>query len=162
MQDQSIIHCVDISKEEPFYESDQLYTRLFGKGRDNIYQFTDDELKYIDRRIRSRDYDQARISFHNVRMYKDAARLKIFRETGKFSPITQYLGLESLKKVLAEDARFPATKEELIKKQGWKVVDLTKKDRAHAKDLLQKLPSKKYQDIDEVIEALTRLKIHFG
>jgi len=161
MQDQNIIHCVDISKEEPFYESDQLYTRLFGKGKDNIYQFTDDELKEIDRRIRSRDYDQVRISFHNVRMYKDAARLKIFRETGKFPPITRYLGLESLKKVLAEDAKFPATKEELIEKQGWKVIDLTSKKRVHSRDLLLKLPERKYQNLNEVIRALTRLKIRF-
>ena len=155
MQDQNIIHCVDISKEEPFYESDQLYTRLFGKGKENIYQFTDDELRQIDVRTRSRSYDQVRISFHNVRMYKDAARLKIFRETGEFPPITRYLGLESLKKVLAEDAKFPATKEELIEKQGWKLIDLTKEDRVHAKILLEKLPSKEYTSLADVIRALS-------
>ena len=155
MQDQNIIHCVDISKEEPFYESDKLYTRLFGKGKDNIYQFNDEELRQIDRRIGSRDYDQVRISFHNVRMYKDAARLKIFKETGKFPPITRYLGLESLKKVLSEDAKFPATKEELIEKQGWKVIDLNKEDRVHAKILLEKLPSKEYTSLADVIRELS-------
>jgi uncharacterized protein YecE (DUF72 family) len=156
MQDQNIIHCVDISKEEPFYESDQLYTRLFGKGKNNIYQFTDAELQEIDRRIRSRNYDQVRISFHNVRMYKDAARLKIFRETGKFPPVTRYLGLESLKKVLAEDAEFPTTKEELIEKQGWKVIDLTREKRILARELLRKLPQKKYYNQDEVIRILEK------
>jgi len=158
MQDQNIIHCVDISKEEPSYESDQLYTRLFGKGKDNIYQFTDDELRQIDRRTRSRDYDKVRISFHNVKMYKDAARLKIFRETGEFPPITRYLGLESLMKVLAEDAEFPATKEELIENQGWKVIDLTSNKRVHSRDLLLKLPERKYQNLNEVIKELKKVK----
>jgi len=68
MQDQNIIHCVDISKVEPFYESDQLYTRLFGKGRDNIYQFTDEELREIEEKTRTREYEKVSISFHNIRM----------------------------------------------------------------------------------------------
>jgi len=158
MQDQNIIHCVDISKEEPFYESDQLYTRLFGKGKDNIYQFTDDELRQIDRRTGSRDYDQVRISFHNVKMYKDAARLKIFRETGEFPSVTRYLGLESLRKVLAEDAEFPATKEELIEKQGWKLIDLTREKRVFARELLQKLPQMNYRNLVDVIQTLKTIE----
>jgi hypothetical protein len=36
------------------------------------------------------------------------------------------IGLESLRSVLEEDAKFPVTKSELIEKQGWKVFDLTR------------------------------------
>jgi len=32
LQEQNIIHIVDLSREEPSYNSDQIYTRLFGKG----------------------------------------------------------------------------------------------------------------------------------
>jgi len=155
MKDQNAIHCVDISREEPFYESDQLYTRLFGRGKDNIYQFTDEELRQIDKRIRSKDYNQVRVSFHNVKMYKDAARLKVFRETGSFPPITGYLGLESLREVVSEDAKFPAASEELMEKHGWKVIDLTDKERVHAEVLLKKLPPGKYASLNEVIKALS-------
>ncbi|MBS7614943.1 DUF72 domain-containing protein [Candidatus Bathyarchaeota archaeon] len=49
MRDHNIIHCVDLSQGEmPAYESDILYSRLFGKGYHNIYQPTDEELMEID------------------------------------------------------------------------------------------------------------------
>ena len=44
MQDFDIIHCVDISRSNQPQWSDVGYTRLFGKGKHNIYQFTDEEL----------------------------------------------------------------------------------------------------------------------
>jgi uncharacterized protein YecE (DUF72 family) len=51
MQDYSIVHCTDLSKGEmPAYESDILYTRLFGRGKHNVYQPTDGELSEIDNR----------------------------------------------------------------------------------------------------------------
>jgi uncharacterized protein YecE (DUF72 family) len=44
MQERNIVHCVDLSKgETPAYESDLLYSRLFGKGKHNVYQPTDEE-----------------------------------------------------------------------------------------------------------------------
>ncbi len=45
MQDLNIIHCTDVSVELPAYDSDIIYTRLFGPGNRNIYQFTDEEMK---------------------------------------------------------------------------------------------------------------------
>lgn len=48
MSDFDITHCVDLSREEPSFRSDTVYTRLFGKGKYNVYQFTDDELVEID------------------------------------------------------------------------------------------------------------------
>ena len=58
------------------------------------------------------------MSFHFVRMYKDAARLKIYREIGKFLPVANSTGLASLEEVVSEDASFPATKQELVRSQG--------------------------------------------
>src|SRR4030065_255060 len=47
----NMIHSVDLSKgEKPAYETDILYTRLFGKGTHNIYQPTDQELEEVDRK----------------------------------------------------------------------------------------------------------------
>ncbi len=65
-------------------------------------------------------------------MYKDAARLKTYKETGKFPMVTKSTGLHSLEEVLSEDARLPSTKAELIRHQGWKLIDLTKTERVHA------------------------------
>ena len=46
--------------------------------------------------------------------------------------------------VLVDDTVFPATKRELIKKQGWKVFDFTENEHVHAGVLLGKLPDRKY------------------
>ncbi|MBS7653964.1 DUF72 domain-containing protein [Candidatus Bathyarchaeota archaeon] len=155
MQDHNIIHCVDLSKgETPAYESDILYSRLFGKGQHNIYQPTDEELVEIDKKATSVSSQKIILSFHFVRMYKDAARLKIYKETGKFPQVTKHIGIASLEDMLKEDAQFPTTKQALIQHQGWKLFDLTQDKRIHAAQILQKLPEKTYNNVSEVIEAL--------
>jgi len=154
MQDYNIIHCVDLSKEDPFIHSDTIYTRVFGKGEQNLYQFTDEEILEIDKKITRRNPETAVISYHNVRMYKDAARYKIYKETKKFPPVTRARGQQSLRMVLMEDAKFPATKQNLIRDQGWKVIDLTEDKRVHASTLFEELPDKLYRTVEEVLTNL--------
>lgn len=108
----------------------------------------------IDRKINRRDPRTAIVSFHNVKMYKDAARYKIYKQTKRFPPVTRVKGQLSLREVLMEDAKFPASKEDLIKDQGWKVIDLTEDRRVHAYTLLEKLPDKKFRSIDDVLNSL--------
>jgi uncharacterized protein YecE (DUF72 family) len=155
MQEHNIIHCVDLSKSEaPTYESDILYTRLFGKGKHNVYQPTDDELQEIDKKAMNGEPEKTVMSFHFVKMYKDAARLKTYKQTGKFPRVTGSTGLASLEEILGEDARFPSTREELVRNQGWKVFDLTENERVHARDLLDQLPKGTYNDLSEVSQEL--------
>jgi uncharacterized protein YecE (DUF72 family) len=159
MQDYNMVHCVDLSKdEEPTYESDILYSRLFGKGPRNIYQPTDEELSRIDRKASGGKHKTVVVSFHFVRMYKDAARFKIYKETGNFPMVTKSTGISSLKEVLQEDAKFPSSKQELVRHQGWKLIDLTEDKRVHATYMLEKLPEKTYNSIDEVIQTLQSVK----
>lgn len=154
MNDMEIVHCVDLSKENTAVESNILYTRIFGKGQHNIYQFTDEELGEIDKKIAKNNSSTTAMSFHNVKMFTDAARFKFFKETGQFTTATNATGQQSLREVLAEDASFPTTKSELIKKQGWKVIDLTENRRVHASTLLEKLPNKTFRNIEEVLVNL--------
>lgn len=155
MKDNGIIHSVDVSKGEmPAYRSDTLYTRLFGRGERNIYQPTDRELAEIDRRVLNSGSGRVAMSFHFVRMYKDAARMKMYKQTGKFPKITGFTGADSLKAVLSEDAKFPSTKQELVESQGWKLFDLSKEERVHARDCLEQLPEGTYHNVDEVIDVL--------
>lgn len=156
MQDLNMIHCVDLSREEPAYGTDIIYTRLFGKGRHNIYQFDDKELKQIDQKIKKSKEKKVVLSFHGLRMYNDAARFKVYNETLGFPPVTKSVGLASLRDVLGEEARFPMTKEELIQHQGWKVIDSTPSERIHSSEILRKLPNRSYKNIDEVINALSK------
>ncbi len=155
LQDLNIIHCVDLLKGiEPAYPSDILYTRLFGKRCHNIYQPLDSELKKVTQKASKEGTKKAIIAMHSNRMFKDAARLKIYHETGEFPMVTKSTGVNSLTEVLKEDARFPSTKLELLTHQGWKIIDLTPNKRVHASELLEKLPEKTYYRIDDVIEEL--------
>jgi uncharacterized protein YecE (DUF72 family) len=159
MKDYNMIHCVDLSKdEEPAYKSEILYSRIFGKGRHNIYQPTDEELIKIDKKASNGDHKTVALSFHSVKMYKDAARFKIYKETEKFPGVTKSTGLSSLTEVLREDAKFPSNKMELVSHQGWKLIDLTATKRVHAAYMLKKLPQKTYNSINELIQTLESLK----
>jgi uncharacterized protein YecE (DUF72 family) len=154
MHNIGITHCTDVSKEIPATDSDILYTRLFGHGENNLYQFDDAELLDIDMKIREKNPRKAYLTFHGARMYKDAARLKVYQKSGEFPNVTKTKGLESLKSVIEEDAKFPATKNGLIEKQGWKVFDLTENEHVHVSTLLERLPDRKYSSAKEVIGGL--------
>jgi len=158
MHDLGIIHCTDISKEMPSTDSDILYTRLFGHGEHNLYQFDDAELLDIDMKIRDKNPEEAYLTFHGAKMYTDAARFKVYQKTGEFPGVTKSKGLESLKYVIEEDAKFPATKSELIEKLGWKLFDLTETEHIHASILLNKLSDAQFAHVEDVIEALIKLQ----
>lgn len=154
MQDLNMIHCVDMSQREPAYKSDLLYTRLFGPREDNVHQFTDEELERIDAKASRPEFEKSILAFHGVKMYKDAARLKVFRSTGTFPSVTSNVGLESLREVLSEDQSFPISKAALIERQGWKMIDLTSDRRAAATSMLTKLPDRQYLSTDDVLVTL--------
>jgi len=68
----------------PEVDSDILYSRLFGKGEHNLYQFDDTELLEIDRQVKDLRRGEAYLTFHGARMYMDAGRLKVYEKSGTF------------------------------------------------------------------------------
>jgi uncharacterized protein YecE (DUF72 family) len=154
MRDFNLIQCVDLSIETPNIESDIVYSRLFGRGKHNIYQFADDELLIVDQKINSINPQIVALSYHGVKMNNDAARYMQYKKTGCFIPVTEFTGVDSARAVLYEDAKFPISKSELIEDQGWKVIDLRLERRIHLSELLLKIPNKTYNSADEVAEAL--------
>jgi uncharacterized protein YecE (DUF72 family) len=154
MQDFGMVHCVDLSWQVPVVKSDVVYSRLFGKGTHNVYQFTDSELVEIDRKAGELNSKVVALSYHGARMGTDALRFTQYKKTGNFLPVTAYTGLDSARVVLSEDAVFPTSKQTLISDQGWKVVDLSAEKRVHLSDLLSKVPEKTYASVDEVVCAL--------
>jgi uncharacterized protein YecE (DUF72 family) len=154
MKDFNIIHSVDISREKPADWSDVGYTRLFGKGKHNFYQFNDQELQEIDKNAQESKARIVAMSYHGLRMNTDALRFKAYKLTDNFLPVTAHTGVDSMRAVLSEDAVFPATKQFLMIDQGWKVVDLTAEKRIHLSELLSKIPDKTYSTLDEVIGSM--------
>ena len=97
---------------------------------------------------------KAFLCFHFVKMYKDAARLKVYKQTGEFPMVTRSTGLSPLAEVLSEDAKFPTTKQKLISEQGWKLIDLTRDKKVRASVLLKKLSDRAFKSLDDVITEL--------
>ena len=157
MKDLGIVHCVDISRHEtPMVKSGLLYTRLFGLGFRNVYQYTDEELINIHKVSVESGFQKAVLSFHGTRMYKDASRLKFLEQKGQFPKVTNSVGLESLREMLTEDVSLPATRENLIREQGWKVMDITDTRRAKASELLGQLVDGTYSSIEQILETLEK------
>jgi uncharacterized protein YecE (DUF72 family) len=154
MRDHEVVHSVDLSREEPMFTSDVAYSRLFGKGKHNAYQFTDEELVEIDEKALKTGSKIVAMSYHGIRMSSDAVRFMRYKKTGSFPAVTSFTGPESARAVLSEDAVFPSTKQALIEHQGWKVVDATPQRRIHLSDMLSTIPEKKYGSLDDVVRAL--------
>ncbi len=156
LRDHSAVHSVDLSTEDPKLASNVIYSRLFGKGKENIYEFDDNELEDIATKASSPKFEKSILAFHGVRMYRDAARLKTFLDSGKFPSLTGQVGLESLREVLKEDARFPIAKSQLVANQGWKLYDKNVEERARARVALEKLPERTFATLDDVLASLKR------
>ena len=88
-------------------------------------------------------------------MYLDAARMEKFVRTGELPPVTRSYGVDSLAEVL-EDARreFPMSKQELVRRHGWKLIDIDPKTRVPASVVLKQLRRNHYKSLEEVIREL--------
>jgi len=154
LHDHNAIHSVDLSRQDPKVDSSILYSRLFGKGKENIYEFDDHELQGIAAKSSGPKFEKSILAFHGVRMYRDAARLKTFLTSGKFPSLTGQVGVGSLGALLKEDTRFPTSKSQLMGEQGWKLYDKSVDERARARELLEKLPESTYTTLEDVLESL--------
>jgi hypothetical protein len=154
LHDHDALHSTDISKQDPKVGSSILYSRLFGKGKGTVYEFDDNELHDIATKASGPKFEKSILAFHGVRMYRDAARVKIFLNSGRFPSLTGQVGLESLSEVLMEDAVFPTSKSRLVREQGWKLFDKTTEERVRAGLVLEKLPEGVYGTLDDVLASL--------
>jgi uncharacterized protein YecE (DUF72 family) len=150
MRDFGIVQSVDLSLSKPNIDSNVLYSRLFGRGKHNIYQFTDEELLEIEQNAKETKAETVILAYHGARMNTDAIRSKVHLTDGKFLAATNAVGVESAKSVLAEDAVFPSSKAALIEDQGWKVIDLAVDRRVHLAEVLGRLPERNYRSLDDV------------
>jgi len=137
LEDVGGIDVVDLARDQqPRVESEILYTRVFGKGPHNVWELSDDELRDIETASHGGGSNRMMFAFHGVRMYKDAARFLEFQSRGKFVPATRGQGTLAVAEVLEPDARFPATREDLLRDHGWKVVTAEDGRNDHAREYL--------------------------
>ena len=151
-----IPHVVDPFKNTPVYVGKTAYFRLHGLGeRLYYYQYSDDELKRLFNIARKYETkaEEVYVLFNNLSMFDDAIRFKHYIEKGKFPSLTKNVGLESIREVLSK-TRYPASKSMLLKKVGWKLVEIEKGKQIRLENLLREIPSKTYNNIDELMKEI--------
>jgi uncharacterized protein YecE (DUF72 family) len=158
LQRLNVPHVTDPFVAMPAYTSDIAYFRLHGLGkRLYYYQYTDKELRKLYETIKPLNTKDkvVYVLFNNLAMFDDAIRFMHYLKTGSFLSLTGAIGLESVK-IVIQKTRYPITKSLLLKKLGWRLVELEKYKQIRLEELLRNLPSKSYADANEVLQELKR------
>jgi hypothetical protein len=90
-------------------------------------------------------------------MHTDAARLKLFRDRRRFPRVTSSDGVESVVERVREEARFPASRADLIRAHGWKICDWSADAQLRVADVLRYVPDRSYSCLSDLIGALDQL-----
>lgn len=158
LEEVDVSHVTDPFRTMPVFIGRTAYFRLHGLGtRMYYYQYKDDELERLYDQIKGFNGSgrEVYVLFNNLSMFEDAKRFLHFLEEKKFPSITGSLGLDSARSVI-ERARYPLTKGMLIEKFGWRIVELETGRQIRLEEILKNLPSKSYENKEEVIEEMKR------
>jgi len=156
----NVVHVTDPFRILPAYTSRIVYFRLHGLGKElYYYQYTDEELRRLGEIAKSFEAEgkTVYVLFNNLSMFEDGLRFIQYLSSGKFPKITGAAGLEPVKSVIAK-TRYPAPKSMLIKKVGWRLVEIEDGRQVRLAELLAELPSKTYKNAEELLNALKNAK----
>jgi uncharacterized protein YecE (DUF72 family) len=157
LRDHNVIHVTDLSRDEPAHPHPVVYSRLFGSGEHNAYQFSNEELRQVLEKAQTMSAETAYLSFHGMRMHMDAARLKLFRDHRRFPRVTSSESVESVVERVREEAKFPASRADLIRAHGWKICDWSADAQLRVGDVLRHVPNRSYSYLSDLIGALDQL-----
>ncbi|NVM27959.1 MAG: DUF72 domain-containing protein [Candidatus Helarchaeota archaeon] len=154
----NVTHCSDISRTMPLHSANISYTRVFGLGEKNQWEFDDSEIHVLHERARELPRTTY-VTFHTQRQTHDAARMKAFDETGRLINTTGKYEVNSMMVAIDEYRKYPITKQELLAAHGWKIIDLKNNNRIRATKILSNLPDIVYKtkkDLKSQIEKIFR------
>jgi hypothetical protein len=119
------------------------------------YQYTDEELKRLNKFVKPLQAKgkEAYVLFNNLSMFDDALRFSRYLKTKSFPRVTGTVGLQSVKNV-TKRTRYPATKSVLLKKLGWRLVEVEEGKQVRLSELLKDIPSKAYRSIEELLQEI--------
>jgi len=86
-------------------------------------------------------------------MFDDALRFVHYIKKGSFPSLTGTVGLESVRHVLSK-TRYPTTKSVLLKRVGWRLVEIEEGKQVRLEKLLKEIPSKTYNNVDELMKEI--------
>ncbi|MEM2110257.1 MAG: DUF72 domain-containing protein [Candidatus Bathyarchaeia archaeon] len=155
----NVVHVTDPLRAMPVFTDQLAYFRLHGLGAQMYYyQYMNEELAKLYDLIKPFDTANKKVFvlFNNLSMFEDSKRFLYFLENGRFPPLTEVTGWESVK-ALIEKTKYPSTKGMLIKKLGWRLIELEDGKQIRLSELLKDLPSKNYKKKEEVLAELKPL-----
>ena len=145
-------HVTDPFRSLPVYSSSIAYLRLHGSGsRMYYYQYSDEELSELYRIVKSLESNgrEVYVLFNNLSMFEDASRFLAFIETGRFPPLT-LRGTDSIRALLTR-MRYPLTKSVLMKRIGWRLIELEGQKQVRLEELFREIPSGTYRNAEEIL-----------
>ncbi len=149
----NVVHVVDPLRLLPAYVSDVAYFRLHGLGkRMYYYQYCDDELRRLADIVKSYDVGgrSVYVLFNNLAMLEDSRRFLEFLARGRFPRLTAGVGVDSVREVLAK-VRFPVSKNVLMNRFGWRLVEIGGGRQVRLDSVLDGLPQKSFESLDELL-----------
>lgn len=156
----NVVHVTDPFRVLPAYTGQIAYFRLHGLGEElYYYQYTDEELRRLSEIAKNFEAEgkTVYVLFNNLSMFEDGLRFMHYLSSGKFPKVTGAVGLESVKSVIAK-TRYPTPKSMLVKKVGWRLVEIEEGKQVRLAELLAELPSKTYKNAEELLNALKTAK----
>ena len=116
------------------------YSRVFGPGEHTKWNFSTKELESLRHIVVQTKASKRYVTFHNITMYEDGARLKeLVKQDGK-DLTAVFTGIDSLKQaIISEGIKYPISSEELSSKLGWRTVALPDGSRIHVDEVLGNL-----------------------
>lgn len=151
-----VTHVTDPLRLMPAHASRLAYFRLHGLSeRMYYYQYTNDELRRIYEIVKGFDGLEmgVYVLFNNLSMFEDARRFVFFMKNGYFPPLTGQFGLESVQRIL-NMVRYPATKNTLIDRIGWRLIEFEDGRQVRLSELMVNLSAKTYRSPEEIISEL--------
>ncbi|MFI5421105.1 MAG: DUF72 domain-containing protein [Nitrososphaerales archaeon] len=160
LSDFDIIPTSDASREKKLETSSRsgiLYSRVFGLGDRTKWSFSTDELMTLKEKVGIIPATRRYLTFHNITMYEDGARMKNVIKEGKDILPQREVGLDSLKRALiAARIDFPISRETLMSEMAWRTIDIGKDTSIHADKILSDLTEgESYSSMDDVLRKIS-------
>jgi uncharacterized protein YecE (DUF72 family) len=155
-----VSHVTDPFRIMPAYVGEVAYFRLHGLGeRMYYYQYSDAELRKLKGLVASYGGKgkDVYVLFNNLSMFEDGMRFMEYLSKGTFPRITGSTGLVSIKGVV-EKTRYPIAKSMLIKRLGWRLVEVERGKQVRLESVLADLPSKSFRSADELVDEIRSVK----
>ncbi|MCS7096052.1 MAG: DUF72 domain-containing protein [Candidatus Bathyarchaeota archaeon] len=153
-----VVHVTDPLVAMPAFTGKITYFRLHGLGEKlYYYQYSDEELTRLWKLIEPLHEAGKKVYllFNNLSMFEDGVRFMHYIRSGVFPKVTGSAGLDSVRRVV-EKTRYPIPKSTLIRKVGWRLVEIEEGKQIRLVELLEKLPSKSFKTPDELVEEIAK------